>query len=104
MESLGWAAIEEDACPTKCMELSRMLGLGPNYVVTTRVSCKIHVVLEEELFKKIKCCGKYWNILEKCFRKHFRAIILYNFQRWLTQQQCIDELNSNFKDISSIKD
>ena len=44
-----------------------MHGLGPNYVVTTQVSCKIHVELEEELFKKIKCCGKYLNILEKCF-------------------------------------
>ena len=27
-------------------------------------------------------------------RKHFRAIIFYNFQRELTQQQCSDELNS----------
>ena len=29
-------------------------------------------------------------------RKHFRAIIFYNFRRGLTQQQCIDELNSIF--------
>ena len=28
--------------------------------------------------------------------KHFRAIIFYNFRRGLTQQQCIDELNSIF--------
>ena len=27
-------------------------------------------------------------------REHFRAIIFYNFQRGLTQQQCIDEFNS----------
>ena len=27
-------------------------------------------------------------------RKHFRAIIFYKFRRGLTQQQCIDELNS----------
>ena len=31
-------------------------------------------------------------------RKHFRAIIFYNFRRGLTQQQCIDELNSIFGD------
>ena len=31
-------------------------------------------------------------------RKHFRAIIFYNFWRGLTQQQCIDELNSVFGD------
>ena len=31
-------------------------------------------------------------------REHFRAIISYNFRRWLTQQQCIDELNSIFGD------
>ena len=29
-------------------------------------------------------------------RKHFRAFIFYNFRRGLTQQQCIDELNSIF--------
>ena len=27
-------------------------------------------------------------------REHFHAIIFYNFRRGLTQQQCIDELNS----------
>ena len=27
-------------------------------------------------------------------RKDFRAIIFYNFRRGLTQQQCLDELNS----------
>ena len=27
-------------------------------------------------------------------RKHFPAIIFYNFRRELTQQQCIDEINS----------
>ena len=31
-------------------------------------------------------------------RKHFRANIFYNFRRGLTQQQCIDELNSIFFD------
>ena len=31
-------------------------------------------------------------------REHFRAIIFYNFRRGLTQQQCIDELNSSFGD------
>ena len=31
-------------------------------------------------------------------REHFRAIIFYNFQRGLTQQQCIDELDSIFGD------
>ena len=31
-------------------------------------------------------------------REHFRAIIFYNFRRGLTQQQCIDELNSIFAD------
>ena len=30
----------------------------------------------------------------KLNREHFRAIIFYNFRRGLTQQQCIDELNS----------
>ena len=29
-------------------------------------------------------------------REHFRAIIFYNFRRELTQQQCINELNSIF--------
>ena len=27
-------------------------------------------------------------------REHFRAIIFRNFRRGLTQQQCIDEINS----------
>ena len=27
-------------------------------------------------------------------REYFRAIIFYNFRRGLTQQQCIDKLNS----------
>ena len=31
-------------------------------------------------------------------REDFRAIIFYNFRRGLTQQQCIDELNSIFGD------
>ena len=31
-------------------------------------------------------------------RDHFRAIIFYNLQRGLPQQQCIDELNSIFGD------
>ena len=31
-------------------------------------------------------------------REHFCAIIFYNFQRGLTQQQYIDELNSIFGD------
>ena len=31
-------------------------------------------------------------------REHFRAIIFYNFRRGLTQQQCIDELNSIYGD------
>lgn len=31
-------------------------------------------------------------------REHFRAIIFYNFRRGLTQQQCLDELNSIFGD------
>ena len=30
--------------------------------------------------------------------EHYRAIIFYNFRRGLTQQQCIDELNSIFSD------
>ena len=29
-------------------------------------------------------------------RKHFRAIIFHNFQRRITQQQCIDDINSIF--------
>ena len=29
-------------------------------------------------------------------REHFREIIFFNFRRGLTQQQCIDELNSIF--------
>ena len=36
-------------------------------------------------------------------RKHFRAIIFYNFRRGLTQQQCIDELNSIFGDEAPSK-
>ena len=32
------------------------------------------------------------------YRKDFCAIIFYNFRRGLTQQQCIDELNSIFGD------
>ena len=31
-------------------------------------------------------------------RELFRAIIFYNFRSGLTQQQCIDELNSIFED------
>ena len=31
-------------------------------------------------------------------REHFRVIVFYNFRRGLTQQQCIDELNSLFGD------
>ena len=34
----------------------------------------------------------------KLNREHFRAIIFCNFRHWLTQQQCIDELNSIFGD------
>ena len=34
----------------------------------------------------------------KLNREHFRAIIFYKFRRGLTQQQCIDELNSIFGD------
>ena len=34
-------------------------------------------------------------------RKHFHAIIFYNFRRVLTQQQCIDELNSIFDEEAS---
>ena len=29
-------------------------------------------------------------------RKHFRAIMFYKFRLDLTQQQCVDELNSIF--------
>ena len=31
-------------------------------------------------------------------RENFRVIIFYNFRRGLSQQQCIDELNSIFDD------
>ena len=34
-------------------------------------------------------------------REYFRAIISYNFRRGLTQQQCIDELNSIYGDEAS---
>ena len=34
----------------------------------------------------------------KLNRKHFRAIIFYNFRRGLTLQQYMDELNSIFGD------
>ena len=34
----------------------------------------------------------------KLNREYFRAIIFYNFRRGLTQQQCIDDLNSIFGD------
>ena len=34
----------------------------------------------------------------KLNREHCRAIIFYNFRCGLTQQQCIDELNSIFGD------
>ena len=30
--------------------------------------------------------------------EHFRSIIFYNFQRGLSQQECIDELKSLFGD------
>ena len=33
-------------------------------------------------------------------REHFLAITFYNFRRGLTQQQCIDKLNSIFDDES----
>ncbi|XP_025154440.1 histone-lysine N-methyltransferase SETMAR-like [Harpegnathos saltator] len=36
-------------------------------------------------------------------REHFRAIIFYNFRRGLSQQQCIDELNSTFGDEAPSK-
>ena len=36
-------------------------------------------------------------------RKHFRAIIFYNFRRGLSQQQCIDELNLTFGDEAPSK-
>ena len=39
----------------------------------------------------------------KLNREHFRAIIFYNFRRGLTQQQCIDELNSIFGDEAPSK-
>ena len=34
-------------------------------------------------------------------REHFCANIFYNFRRGLTQQQCIDELNSIFGDAAT---
>ena len=34
-------------------------------------------------------------------REHYRAIIIYNFRRGLTQQQCIDKLNSIFGNEAS---
>ena len=36
-------------------------------------------------------------------RKHFRAIIFYNFRRGLIQQQCINELLSIFGDEAPTK-
>ena len=36
-------------------------------------------------------------------REHFRATIFGNFRRGLTQQQCIDELNSIFGDEAPSK-
>ena len=36
-------------------------------------------------------------------REHFRVIIFYNFRRELTQQLCIDELNSVFGDEAPSK-
>ena len=36
-------------------------------------------------------------------REHFRSIIFYNFRCGLTQQQCIDELNSIFGDEAPSK-
>ena len=39
----------------------------------------------------------------KLNREHFRAIIFYNFRRGLTQQQCIDELNSIFGNGAPLK-
>ena len=36
-------------------------------------------------------------------REHFRAIIFYNFRRGLTQQQCINELNSIFRDEAPLR-
>ena len=36
-------------------------------------------------------------------REHFRAIIFYNIRRRLTQQQCIDELNSIFGDETPLR-
>lgn len=35
--------------------------------------------------------------------EHFRACIFYNFRRRLSQQQCIDELNSIFGNESPSK-
>ena len=39
----------------------------------------------------------------KINRKYFRAIISYNFRCGLTQQQCMDELNSIFGDEAPSK-
>ena len=36
-------------------------------------------------------------------REHFRAIISYNFRSGLTQQHCIDELNSIFGDEAPLR-
>ena len=36
-------------------------------------------------------------------REYFRAIIFYNFRRELSQQQCIDELNSISGDEASLR-
>ena len=36
-------------------------------------------------------------------RENFRAIIFYNFRRGLTQQQCIDEFNSIFRDEAPLR-
>ena len=38
----------------------------------------------------------FWHTIAIC--EHFRAIIFYNFRHVLTQQQCIDELNTIFGD------
>ena len=35
-------------------------------------------------------------------REHFHAIIFNNFRRGLTQQQCIDELNSILGDDATL--
>ena len=36
-------------------------------------------------------------------REYFRAIIFYNFRCGLTQQQCIDEVNSIFSDVAPLR-